>query len=484
MSIKSLRANRNSLFVNYSFNLLTQFGSAALSFLTILVIKKLSADNTLAYIISIVAASQFVLLFVNWSLVSINRLGLEEFISTQKISKIFSARAFLLLISLAFVSMLFPVWSHLIARLLKIEYSTTYFVLVYFLCTSISMHYAASFAAIKQLKMPGVLFFLEKLLILLFISGVYFFYTLTWQNVLCCYIAASAIIITISQFKLGKYFDFQFDRKTVKLIAIFSLPIIPYTLTAFFTSNYLDTFFISKYLSKFDIVVYSISYQVYGLWTQLPLIFSSLILPRFVELVINKKDEKITYYLSNYLHIVVLFWILASVVVAFLFSLILPGLFSINHPQFKTILALFFLSTSLSLPGIVAYSPLLLAKKILSFSFPLAIVTAVFNVSGNVFLMPIFGLKGCAYATIISNLMGFLATIIFLRYRLQFFSGKVILSILPAVICIATTFFVEVNFIYYCILFLLISLMLYYFRANLKDMITLLRSRFKKNSFS
>ena len=73
-----------------------------------------------------------------------------------------------------------------------------------------------------------------------------------------------------------------------------------------------------------------------------------------------------------------------------------------------------------------------MAKKIVFFSFPLAIITAGTNFFGNRFLIERFGLVGSTYASVLSMAAGFFAFFLFMQFYFKVNTSRTLLAMLPA----------------------------------------------------
>lgn len=479
-SRQTISWDKSNFITNYGFNLFTQFGAAFISFFTIWWITKYCSLNILAIIVAIIAGSQTIALFTNWTLVAVSNLGMVEFIETYKISKTFSARSVILTINILIVLFFFSFKSGSLIALLKIPMEAGKFLLLHFVLTVILTHLVGGFQAVKLVRMQGLLLFFEKLLALSLILITAFFKPLTWEVVMSIYLFTTLIIISVASILLYKYFDFGFEISHIRKVVNFSLPLLPYSATAFLTTNYLDTFFIAKYLPQTDVAVYSIAYQFYGLWMQLPTILNGLILPIFITLALSNNFNRINHFIENHLGIVVLFWTLLSTLLAFLLTLILPYLFNINHSQLNLIIFSFIMGTTLALPNLVAFSPYLLAKKILFFSFPLSLITAVCNLFGNNYLIPKFGLIGCTYATVLSSTASLIASCLFMYFYLKIKVHKLLYSFFPMLFGMAMCCFADNTL--WATLVIIISTGFGFFRQ--KRSIALFCRNNKKSNFS
>src|SRR5205823_9777847 len=94
---------------------------------------------------------------------------------------------------------------------------------------------------------------------------------------------------------------FNVDTAVIAKLLKFSLPLIPYSLIGYFSTNYLDAIFISQYLTRADLGIYSVAYQINGILLQFPLLAGTLLLPLFVTLRSSGKADRVTTYMEDLL---------------------------------------------------------------------------------------------------------------------------------------------------------------------------------------
>ena len=95
------------------------------------------------------------------------------------------------------------------------------------------------------------------------------------------------------------FVEVQLDSGIIKKLLRFSVPLIPYSLIGYFSTNYLDAIFISQYLTKADLGIYSVAYQMNGILMQFPLLAGSLLLPLFVTLETGGDSGRVKSYMQG-----------------------------------------------------------------------------------------------------------------------------------------------------------------------------------------
>ncbi len=458
--------DKTNLFKNYLFNIFTQFGAALVSFLIVWTITRYSGTEVLAITVAVTAGSQAVLLFCNWTSIAVMRLGGEEFLKTQKVTFIFSARAVILVCNIAVIILLYPLWSSYLIRLLKIPEIAGPYLLCQFILMSLIAHFTGGFQAVKLLRVQGLLLLLEKGLSLLIILGVYFFSLVTWQNIMLAYLLAASTVVIVGFSVIRRYYSFKVEKKYFKQVLFFSLPLLPYGLTAFLSSSYLDAFFISNYLEKNDLGVYSVAYQFYGFWMQLPTILGGLMMPMFMTYIVRDHLHIVEKYLKESMHIVLLVWTALSSILAFALCMIIPEVFGIKHPQLNSILIIFILGSAFSLPNFIGFAPYTLSRKVVLFAFPLAIITSGSNFIGNYILIPRYGLIGSTYSSVLSTMTGFIGSYFFMLYYFKVNTNRSAVSLIPALSGVVLCFWISNIWIILLSVLLSVILFLFLYRNN------------------
>lgn len=467
--------DKNNLLRNYVFNISTQFISALISFLVIWSITRYAGTEVLAIVVAVTAGSQTILLFCNWTSIALLRLGTEEFIKTEKITYIYSARFILFIFNVLVLILLYPFWSSYLITILKLPSAATPYLLVQFIIISILAHFTAGFQAVKLLRMQGILLVVEKSISLIGIGLIYFFFTMNWENIIVAYLIASTVVVIASFFRLNKYYVFKAEKKYIRKVLLFSLPLLPYALTTFLTTNYLDAFFISNYLEKNDLGVYSVAYQFYGFWMQLPTILGGLMMPMFISYIVKNHEHVLEKFLKESMHIALLIWTFISSILSFILCIIIPQLFGIHHMQLNSILTIFILGTSFAFPNFIGFAPYTLAKKVVFFALPLAIVTAGFNFLGNYILIPKYGLVGSTYSSILSLLAGFSISYLFMSVYFKISVTRSLVSLLPASLGILLCFWTSSLLIIMTCVLSGVIILLFIYRQNLMSVLEFIK---------
>lgn len=272
-------------------------------------------------------------------------------------------------------------------------------------------------------------------------------------------------LITLPMFLLIsiKSMNFSFKYKILKTSLLYSLPMMPSLLSAW-VINLSDRVFIERYFSTYEVGIYSLGYKI----GQLVQLFAGAILmaynPHFYKLANseNQVAAKKSLYKTTNINILILLSI-GFVVALFSKDIILLFLNEKYAEAYKftpiIILGYFFLQLS-SMQNLSFYQE----KKILHIMY-IIIFTAIFNIIFNFILIPILGIYGAAYSTLITQIINFFIMYIFAqKYYFIPYNWKIILPIalLFISIVIFSLYFTPSTFLFFGIKILIITISVFF----------------------
>ncbi|MEO7660386.1 MAG: polysaccharide biosynthesis C-terminal domain-containing protein, partial [Pyrinomonadaceae bacterium] len=211
----------------------------------------------------------------------------------------------------------------------------------------------------------------------------------------------------------------------------FSLPLIPYSLIGYFSTNHLDAIFISQYLSKSDLGVYSIAYQMNGILMQFPLLAGSLLLPLFVTLRTGGNSERVTTYMEDILPLLTFIGGIVAICAALAMTVFIPLVFGEKVDQAILIFWILISSAAFTIPALVGFSPFTNAISATYVASVMALVASVVNLTANYLLIPRYGLVGCAWATVLAYGTSAIVLILIGRFRFSLRHRWTIPAFLP-----------------------------------------------------
>jgi len=436
VSRRSARWDVQNIFKNYVVIAGTQICSAVFSLATVWLATKLYGTEGYGNIVAIIAGSQAVQLFSNWSNVALARFGVQEFVETGNINKAFWARAAILTPNVLIVASTGPLWIYWLLALLHLPTTAISFILLHFVFSVIWLHFQQALQAAKMPVLQGLLILFERVFIFLLILLFGSILKLSWLYAFCAFIVSAFIMSVIAWWRIRKLISWKIevDKTWVRRILAFSVPLIPYSITGFFCTNYLDAFFITKYLSKSELGIYTVAYQVNSLLLQFLILVGTLLMPMFITLRTNGQQKHINQYLESVLPLVTLIWSLIVPFFAILVGVLIPLVFGSKFSSLENVIWVFMLGTTFSLPSVIGYSPFATAASAVYISFPLALVTASANILGNLILIPKWGLVGSAWSTSISTIAGMFAIVLLIRWKFHFKISFLFQAMFPTII--------------------------------------------------
>jgi O-antigen/teichoic acid export membrane protein len=421
---------------NYSTLVATQFAVAFFSFASVWLTTHYLGTEGYGGIIAVIAASQVAQIVVNWTCVSLARYGVEEFVESGEISKSFWARSFIFLPNtLIFLALSF-LWLPILSNWLKLPPEAGKFVAVHFLVQACWAHVQHALQGAKLPRVQGVLMAIERILIFSILLGLVWSGKLDYLSAIIAYIFAPLLMIFAGLFKLRKFVSWriEFNASQFKKMLRFSVPLIPYSLIGYFSTSYLDAIFISQYLSKADLGVYSVAYQINGILMQFPTLAGNLLLPLFVTLQAGKNIEKVKLYMSDILPLLTLGGGLLGICVGLAMKFLIPLIFGAEVSQSVIIFWILTSSAAFAIPGFIGYSPYFNSFSATYVATFMAISAAIVNFIANYFLIPRYGLKGCAWATVLAYGASIVTATFVLNRRFSLEHKWTIPAVLPSLV--------------------------------------------------
>lgn len=386
-------------------------------------------------VIAIISASQLVLqIGLAWSNVSVARFGCEEFVETGRLARTFWTRLSILLPNLLVLALTFPFWAGPAGTLLKIPPKALWLVPCYMGVQSLWLHVQFALQGAKLQKTQSMLLASEKMGVLILLAMWWAAGAIAVSAVIAIYIAGSllAMVAGIRQLWPLIYPGICIDRKLLKRILIFSLPLLPYSVTAYFSTNYLDSWFILRSLSIAHLGVYTVAYQISGTVTQLPQLASNLLMPMLLTLQQRNEERVLEGFMREVAPFLSLVWTIACSILAALGTVLLPLVFGYQFRAAADLIWPLMAASAVAGPVFLGLGSITNVKSATYISMAAAIVAAFLNLTLDYLLIPRFGLPGCAWSTTIAYGGSLLTFTIFVSRRLKLSSGAAVQVTLPA----------------------------------------------------
>ncbi|MEQ1644412.1 MAG: polysaccharide biosynthesis C-terminal domain-containing protein [Pyrinomonadaceae bacterium] len=391
---------------NYLWLILFQAGSALAAFGTVWLLTRPQHLGKEGYggIFTVMVAAQVVLVFVNWTAISVVRFGVDEFIETAAVARTFWTRFLILSINLVAVVGLSAWWFDPLARWLKLSSASFWLVIGYFAVSAVWLHLQQGLQAAKMLRAQGFLLMAERTLTLAGIVALTIAGSLEFQSAVVCYIVAPAVVMIAGLFQLSTviFRRFSFRKEDFKKILVYSLPLVPYGLVGYFSGSYLDAVFITSYLSTAELGVYSLAIQINGIAMQVPTLANTVLLPLLITQQAESGKERSFSYFRNVLPVIVLLWGVMSAAMGFVFYYAIPVIYGAEFSPAAVPIWILLSATVVWIPVAIGYAAL--ANTVSATHIPLiaAIASSAVNVGANFVLIPRFGMIGCSVATLLA----------------------------------------------------------------------------------
>lgn len=420
---------------NYIWLLLFQGGSSAFAFGAVWLITRPLGREGYGAVFAVLAASQIVQIFLNWTTVAVVRYGVDEFVETASIARTFWSRFVILFVNLAVVIALAPVWFDPLAEMMKLSSSTLWLLVAHVVLSVLWLHVQMGLQAAKMLREQGMLQMFERLVICAGVGAIFAAGTLDITSAVVCYVVGPAAMTVAGLFILRNvvFRRFTLDAAIVKKTLVYSVPLLPYWLVGVLSGNYVDAAFISNFLSKADLGVYAIATQINGIALQVPTIANTILFPLFITQQAETGGERSFMFFRHILPGIVLGWGVACAMLAFVAHLFIPIFFKPEFAGASLPLWVLLASSVLWIPVAVGYAALANAISATYISLVASCFSAAANIGGNFYLIPRYGMVGSAWATFLAYLAGTIVFAVLLNRSSQVPSSWVFLAFVPSI---------------------------------------------------
>jgi len=220
---------------------------------------------------------------------------------------------------------------------------------------------------------------------------------------------------------------FRFNAEMLRNALFYSLPIIPSLLSAF-VLNLSDRIFIERYYTLSEVGIYSMGYKLAGFMAIISSSFFGAYNPMFYRIANFEKEKKslLRTINNNYIIIIIILHFIAYIFSEDIFRLMINHKYYEAHKIFKLIVIGNVFNIAFSLVN-MSFGQ---SKKMVTLMF-IVIGGAIVNIGLNFALVPIYGMYGAAYATILSFIViGFVKYAFARKYFFVPWQWKKILSYL------------------------------------------------------
>lgn len=393
---------------NYTALVCSQGAALLCSLATTWLIARGLGVQGLGTVAAVLAVSQLLsLLSGNWHVLSLGRYGCEEFVASGSVARAFWSRMALLFPGLVLVAASSPLWMAALSSWFGLPLGFTALVLVHLVVTSAWLHVQQTLQAAKLPKYQALLLMTERALTVASIALLFGFTgKLSLPAVVTSYIVPSLGVTILGLLRVRRLIfpvppvDFQLLRKLLK----FSLPLLPFSLFGYLTTNHLDSLVIIKFMSPYHLGLYSVAAQGFGIVMQLPTLAGQLILPYFITVDAAGGDITTGEYFGDVLPVVCLAWSVVCAGAALCGGWLVVFVLGSEFVVVGSLLWPLMIAACAAAPVVLGFGALSNARARTHMSTVTAGIGAVCNVGLNLVLIPRYGLAGCAWATALGYL--------------------------------------------------------------------------------
>ncbi len=414
----------------------SQVVSVMLAFLCTWIATRLLAAEGYGRIAAVLAGSALLnQVFVQWTSISLSRYGCQEFVDTGGITASFQSRMVLALPGLFIAAVTAVWWLPQLTSRLSIDRDLTLLLIVHAAAMIGWIHMQQSLQAVKLPRVQSLLLVLERACVLLALIFMWARGGANPRFVIAAYAVAAVLASFAGLFRVRRFLRWRWEVKQELLCPMlrFSLPLLPYCMLGFLTTNYLDAFFLTRYRSLAELGVYAVTYQVVGSLIQFTALAGSLMMPLFITLHAHDRQERIPQIFEHVLPVMSCLWSAGCAVIAMAGGVLLPLLLGFQFGATQSILWPLMAAAALSGPWLIGYGAYANAREVTAIPLRASLVAAAVNLGLNFLLIPGYGLGGCAWATMIANASSVAVGMTLMHRRLPASRGQSLVASLPCV---------------------------------------------------
>lgn len=428
--VKHGPGNYATLLFNQAVSLIISVGAASLA------THQLGAGGFGAVAAILAAASCVAQLALAWTAPSLVRFGCEEFVATGRASQTFWSRLLVYGANLGLVVALSPWWFQPIARWLGLPAGYRWLVLFYLGTTSLWVHFQYALQAVKLSRAQGRLLTFERAIVLALLGVFTMRHWMSPFTVAVAYGVAPLLPLAVAAYLLRGLVPLprKLDLGRLRPLVAFSLPLIPWSIMGYVSSNFFDAFFIKHYMTSADLGRYSVAFQMTSAILQAPTLLGSLLGPYFVTLYTTGESDKLASYARTVAPFLAISWTLACGCGAFVLTHLVGPIFGRQFDGLEEILWALMAANAVCGAHFFWYVPIVNTRSF-THIWPIAsTLAAVVNVVLDIVLIPRFGLLGCAWGTGAAWATQVAVTGILLGRRTEFYGWWQATSALPMVV--------------------------------------------------
>jgi O-antigen/teichoic acid export membrane protein len=370
----------------------------------------------------LLTASQVLALVVaNWTHTALVRFGAQEYVSATSVAGTFWTRIWIVAPWFAVASALMLAEAPRVTAYLMIPTWGIFAVLAHFTATFMLLTIGAVFQATGEMRRYGIVLFLDKTVMAVLLVV---FFPASWIKnplaILWLYAASSTAVAAwgLARIRVKSLLPVRFDRDTYNRMFAFSFPLLLSSWVGLFGTNWFDILILRKYRPLSEVGLYSLGSVLAGVVQQVTIIFSTLLLPQLSVMVSNGELDKIRTFANRLLP----YWFLGTAALFMLVVLMarpmVPLIFGRAFAPAASVLAILMVATC-ALALFNAFSPLMTAFGATWALTGIGLTSGVVNVVMDLILIPRYGIRGAAFATVLAYGTSALLVLAYVQRRLN-----------------------------------------------------------------
>jgi O-antigen/teichoic acid export membrane protein len=393
-------------------------GSTIIGLINLIILTRiLSTEQMGIYSLFLMVVNLAVGLGLGWSDSSILRHGREEFVKHKKINQSFWARCYLFFPMLLFLIVINIIFKKQILNYIGIETNIIFLLIMAFILFGLLKFMINIHRSIDNVKKSAYLLFFQKIIYLF--GLLYLYFNMTTINFKFIFIFFNlsflfSLIYSTYKFNFKLLLPYKYNKKYFKKIWSYSWPQF-IGFSGLYVINYVDLFVIRKFLTLSDVGVYDVAYKGFLILSGIILLINTIFLPLIVEYKTKKQFKHIKDYFKK-IPIFTLGWailvIIGIILSKFIFLLIFSEKYLGGLSSFRILLIasiIFIIYTS--------FTPLINAFDLVLQSQIINIFMGIVNIIFDFMLIPIFGIIGAAYGTLIAYIVGLLLRLLLINFN-------------------------------------------------------------------
>lgn len=421
-------------FSNFSFLIVGNALSAALSFLNIWLSTRALGASGYGGLAAVMAAAQAVLLIaVNWTAISLVRFGTQEFVERGRLAESFWTRGAVAAATLLALGVLYPWWSGFLLSRYHLAQSQSLLLVAFIGSTAITIQIQYAMQAAKRPRDTAAMQVVERALVSAALLALLWGGSATLTAVVFAYVGGAVAAALLGVFLLrGLLLPLSVSRSMARRMLQFSVPLVANGIVGYLSSNFIDAYFLLKYLPVAALGVYTVGFQYAGALMQPATLAGTLLLPFFVTQLANGREDRIQRYFAHALPTISVAWSLVCVTAGWIGATVLPHLLGDQFREIGRVVWPLVIASAVAGPVLLGLGSLAAAQNVTYRAALASALAATANVVLDILWIPRFGMAGSAWAT--ATAYGSSALVWVLLSRRTCTPLGIVLGIMPAAV--------------------------------------------------